>query len=159
MRTLILRTCVVGLAALGLVGCFCGPSPAAEQERPNILFCIADDGSRHFGQAYGCDWVNDPNCRVRFPTAQEMQAIRAAIALVTCTDLRYWLEANVSNISVYGGYNGEWGDCHFGSGDVHLWDRTFAYAGELVKTLIHEASHALYTTETAAREAETRCGG
>ena len=108
---------------------------------------------------YGCDWVNDPTCKPRFPTAQEMQAIQSAIAKVTCTDLRYWLEANVSNITVYSGYNGEWGDYHFGSGSVHLWDRTFAYAGELVKTLIHEASHALYTSELAAQAAETRCGG
>ncbi len=30
------------------------------QERPNILFCIADDASwAHFG-AYGCNWVNTP---------------------------------------------------------------------------------------------------
>lgn len=29
--------------------------------RPNILFIIADDASRHFGQAYGCSWVKTPN--------------------------------------------------------------------------------------------------
>lgn len=28
---------------------------------PNVLFIIADDASRHFGQAYGCDWVKTPN--------------------------------------------------------------------------------------------------
>ena len=33
-------------------------SPRAAR-RPNILFCIADDASRHFG-AYGCDWVRTP---------------------------------------------------------------------------------------------------
>lgn len=30
-------------------------------ETPNILFIIADDASRHFGEAYGCDWVKTPN--------------------------------------------------------------------------------------------------
>ncbi|MFZ5831663.1 MAG: sulfatase [Planctomycetota bacterium] len=34
---------------------------AAAAERPNVLFIIADDASRHFGQAYGCDWVETPN--------------------------------------------------------------------------------------------------
>jgi arylsulfatase A-like enzyme len=29
--------------------------------RPNILFIIADDASRHFGQAYGCAWVKTPH--------------------------------------------------------------------------------------------------
>ncbi|MGV3486590.1 MAG: sulfatase [Planctomycetaceae bacterium] len=30
------------------------------QDTPNILFIIADDASRHFGQAYDCDWVKTP---------------------------------------------------------------------------------------------------
>jgi len=31
-----------------------------QQERPNILFCIADDATwKHFG-AYGCDWIDTP---------------------------------------------------------------------------------------------------
>ena len=30
-------------------------------EVPNILFIIADDASRHFGQAYDCDWVRTPH--------------------------------------------------------------------------------------------------
>jgi len=30
-------------------------------EPPNVLFIIADDASRHYGQAYGCDWVKTPN--------------------------------------------------------------------------------------------------
>ena len=29
--------------------------------RPNVLFIIADDASRHFGEAYGCKWVKTPN--------------------------------------------------------------------------------------------------
>ncbi len=29
--------------------------------KPNVLFIIADDASRHFGAAYGCDWVKTPN--------------------------------------------------------------------------------------------------
>jgi arylsulfatase A-like enzyme len=33
---------------------------AADSRKPNILFCIADDASRHFG-AYGCTWVKTPN--------------------------------------------------------------------------------------------------
>ena len=33
-------------------------APAA---RPNVLFIIADDASRHFGAAYGCNWVKTPN--------------------------------------------------------------------------------------------------
>lgn len=34
---------------------------AAPAKTPNILFIIADDASRHFGQAYDCDWVQTPN--------------------------------------------------------------------------------------------------
>lgn len=30
-------------------------------ERPNILFCIADDWSFGHATAYGCEWVNTPN--------------------------------------------------------------------------------------------------
>lgn len=33
---------------------------AAAEHKPNILFCIADDASPHFG-AYGCPWVKTPN--------------------------------------------------------------------------------------------------
>jgi arylsulfatase A-like enzyme len=33
---------------------------AGAADRPNILFCIADDASPHFG-AYGCAWVKTPN--------------------------------------------------------------------------------------------------
>ncbi len=29
--------------------------------KPNVLFIIADDASRHFGEAYGCNWVKTPN--------------------------------------------------------------------------------------------------
>ena len=28
---------------------------------PNVLFIIADDASKHFGGAYGCQWVKTPN--------------------------------------------------------------------------------------------------
>jgi arylsulfatase A-like enzyme len=31
------------------------------EQRPNILFIIADDASPHFGQAYGCSWVKTPH--------------------------------------------------------------------------------------------------
>ncbi|MBU6173331.1 MAG: sulfatase [Planctomycetes bacterium] len=30
-------------------------------QRPNVLFIIADDASPHFGNAYGCKWVKTPN--------------------------------------------------------------------------------------------------
>ena len=35
------------------------PSPAPAT--PNVLFIIADDASRHFGEAYRCDWVKTPH--------------------------------------------------------------------------------------------------
>ncbi len=35
--------------------------PARPQTKPNVLFIIADDASRHFGDAYGCNWVKTPN--------------------------------------------------------------------------------------------------
>lgn len=35
-------------------------SPTPNRRLPNILFCIADDASPHFG-AYGCTWVKTPN--------------------------------------------------------------------------------------------------
>lgn len=34
---------------------------APELSSPNILFIIADDASRHYGEAYGCDWVKTPH--------------------------------------------------------------------------------------------------
>jgi len=34
---------------------------APQSSTPNVLFIIADDASRHYGQAYGCDWVKTPN--------------------------------------------------------------------------------------------------
>jgi arylsulfatase A-like enzyme len=38
----------------------CSVLSAVSVERPNIVFCIADDASPHFG-VYGHDWVNTPN--------------------------------------------------------------------------------------------------
>jgi arylsulfatase A-like enzyme len=40
---------------------FALPAAAATAVRPNVLFIIADDASRHFGGAYGCTWVKTPN--------------------------------------------------------------------------------------------------
>lgn len=52
MRDVILV--LMGLSAVGW------SASAAADDRPNILFCIADDAScPHFG-AYGCDWVRTP---------------------------------------------------------------------------------------------------
>ena len=38
-----------------------GRAEEATVARPNVLFIIADDASRHFGEAYGCNWVKTPN--------------------------------------------------------------------------------------------------
>ena len=37
------------------------PSASNAATKPNVLFIIADDASRHFGDAYGCKWVKTPN--------------------------------------------------------------------------------------------------
>jgi arylsulfatase A-like enzyme len=48
-------------ASLVLGGLMFASARAAEPAAPpNILFCIADDASAHFG-AYGCTWVKTPN--------------------------------------------------------------------------------------------------
>jgi N-sulfoglucosamine sulfohydrolase len=36
-------------------------SANANTARPNVLFIIADDASRHFGESNHCDWVKTPN--------------------------------------------------------------------------------------------------
>ena len=38
----------------------CSQTLPKTEERPNILFCIADDASYAYYGAYGCDWVNTP---------------------------------------------------------------------------------------------------
>ncbi len=43
--------------ALGAASCAEAQKPA---ERPNILFCIADDATFHHFSAVGCPWVNTP---------------------------------------------------------------------------------------------------
>ncbi len=40
---------------------FALPAAAATAVRPIVLFIIADDASRHFGEAYGCTWMKTPN--------------------------------------------------------------------------------------------------
>jgi N-sulfoglucosamine sulfohydrolase len=52
IRSLVLAGTVVAALA--------GPVRPAEPAKPNVLFCIADDASSHFG-AYGCRWVKTPN--------------------------------------------------------------------------------------------------
>jgi arylsulfatase A-like enzyme len=47
------------LAIFVILGGFIGNLSHAA-DRPNILFCIADDASTHFG-VYGCSWVKTPN--------------------------------------------------------------------------------------------------
>lgn len=34
---------------------------ATALDKPNVLFIIADDASRHFGQSYACSWAHTPN--------------------------------------------------------------------------------------------------
>ncbi len=44
---------------IALTGCAAAPD-TAEERRPNILICVADDATwLHFG-AYGCEWVSTP---------------------------------------------------------------------------------------------------
>ena len=33
--------------------------PVNAEKQPNVVFVVADDASRHFGQPYDCDWVNN----------------------------------------------------------------------------------------------------
>ncbi len=46
------------LLMIPLIGCTLN---AGATEKPNILFIIADDASRHFSDAYGCSWIKTPN--------------------------------------------------------------------------------------------------
>ena len=47
------------LAALSALAALVPSASAAT--KPNVLFIIADDASRHFGDSYGCKWVKTPN--------------------------------------------------------------------------------------------------
>jgi N-sulfoglucosamine sulfohydrolase len=49
---------IIAIAFLGLH--FSNASAAETVKKPNVLFCIADDASPHFG-VYGCNWVKTPN--------------------------------------------------------------------------------------------------
>ena len=49
------------MTALILAPYFALSAAAATAGRPNVLFIIADDASRHFGEAYACSWVKTPN--------------------------------------------------------------------------------------------------
>jgi N-sulfoglucosamine sulfohydrolase len=50
-----------GIAITGLAAtAFSNPSASSEHQRPNILFCIADDQSFPHAGAYGCKWVKTP---------------------------------------------------------------------------------------------------
>ncbi|HEX3657688.1 MAG TPA: sulfatase [Pirellulales bacterium] len=51
---------VVAAVSITIVCLFAGASYGAENSPPNVVFCIADDASCHFG-AYGCNWVKTPN--------------------------------------------------------------------------------------------------
>lgn len=46
---------------LSAIGCLaCASLFAAKKEKPNVLFCIADDASRWTLGAYGCDFIETP---------------------------------------------------------------------------------------------------
>ena len=51
----------LALTALMLAPFLAARAADATAARPNVLFIIADDASRHFGEAYGCQWVKTPN--------------------------------------------------------------------------------------------------
>jgi arylsulfatase A-like enzyme len=53
---------LLSLGWLALTWWLASPQSAVEaaNTRPNVLFCIADDASPHFG-VYGCNWVKTPN--------------------------------------------------------------------------------------------------
>lgn len=55
-----MKTAVIFLASLGVYCDQAKAGDAAAPNRPNVLFCIADDASPHFG-VYGCSWVSTPN--------------------------------------------------------------------------------------------------
>jgi len=48
----------IALMLIVIAGC---SKPSTEADRPNILFCIADDQSFPHAGAYGCDWVKTPS--------------------------------------------------------------------------------------------------
>lgn len=52
------KICIPLLLAAGTSNLFC--MQAEEKQRPNILFCIADDVSYPHMQAYGTTWINTP---------------------------------------------------------------------------------------------------
>jgi arylsulfatase A-like enzyme len=54
-------TLCFALLALLVAPHFAAQAAEATSVRPNVLFIIADDASRHFGEAYGCNWVKTPN--------------------------------------------------------------------------------------------------
>ena len=52
---------LLSLLAILLAQQFAVQATETTRSRPNVLFIIADDASRHFGEAYGCNWVKTPN--------------------------------------------------------------------------------------------------
>jgi len=51
---------VLAIAAIPCIGIACNLTGTEEAEKPNILFCIADDASYPHMSAYGCTWVKTP---------------------------------------------------------------------------------------------------
>ncbi|MCE9607499.1 MAG: sulfatase [Planctomycetia bacterium] len=60
MKTLLTAFGFWCLSLAAATGAEQAPRSPASKPAPNILFCIADDASAHFG-AYGCTWAKTPN--------------------------------------------------------------------------------------------------
>ena len=57
------KTVIIGIGIIPLCGCAHEADYSkdkTEHQRPNILFCIADDASYKHFSAYGCSWVSTP---------------------------------------------------------------------------------------------------
>lgn len=73
------------------------------QQRPNILFCIADDASYHHFSSAGCSWVNTPNFDrvaregLMFTNCYTPNAKSGPSRAVLLTGLYSWQLRNVGN--------------------------------------------------------------
>ncbi|MDR1103043.1 MAG: sulfatase [Tannerella sp.] len=78
------------------VTCLLPAMSAYAQERPNIVFCIADDASYHHFSANGCSWVKTPNfdrvCRqgIRFSNCYTPNAKSAPSRACILTGRNSW---------------------------------------------------------------------
>jgi arylsulfatase A-like enzyme len=52
-----MKICILLVTAITMIA----ETAIAVPQAPSVLFIIADDASRHYGEAYGCDWVKTPH--------------------------------------------------------------------------------------------------